>query len=237
MIEQVYVLEDFVPGDYFGRRLLAQFEAYGAEYDFCRFYRFSNGEKSALLCAFNDSLTVAGTVDSEEFSLFLKALSPAYVEGAGIEKIDGYKGTKRRLFQLESGVVEDDFLREMTVEINPPLDTIYDILKQGFSIPFDAWLTDTSHRVRHGKATIFRYKSTIVVEKFCVNSHAFYCQLVTALADRGTGQARELLAFVASRARARGSVTELLSEGERFGFYEEIGAVATAENVFFQREE
>lgn len=237
MIEQIFTIENFSPKDYCGRKLFALFEAYGAGYDFCRFYRFSGAEKSALLCAFNDSLLIAGEVDLAELSLFVKAVSPAGIELSGEEEaeFDGYKKFPRKIFELCENKTNEDFFRSMKPEENPPLREVYEILKRSFDLPFAAWFTDTSHRIRHEKAKFFRYKSTAVFEQFCVCGRAYYCQLATAPADRGKGQARELLGFLALKARERGIKAELSSEEDRFGFYEEIGAKHIGEMLLFEK--
>ncbi|MBE6838794.1 MAG: hypothetical protein E7507_04545 [Ruminococcus sp.] len=222
MIKQVDGVAEILRDDsYYSRKIRAHHRAYGGSYDFMRFYEVDDG----AVGIFNSHMTVSvgENSDYEELSRFIALNSPYEIELplSAAEKIphDDYDEVERTLFRFVSGEYDDS----EEVNENPKLDDVFGIIADSFNLRecYDMWLTDTSHRIRHGVSQVFLMGKTTATMHFCENGTAFFGQIATAPEERGKGKARQLL----YRLAARYERAELFAKNERVSFYSGIGFI------------
>lgn len=144
---------------------------------------------------------------------------------ADLSKMSNYQQLRRTLFALKSDNISATF-DEADVEFNPKLSDVYDILKEGFPnlIDYPLWLTDTSHRCRHGVSHVLTYKnSTTVTIVFDQENHVMIGQVATRIANRGSGYARDFLKWLAAWLGELGKDAVLYALDIRRSFYQQIG--------------
>ncbi|HOV41987.1 MAG TPA: hypothetical protein PLM59_09360 [Oscillospiraceae bacterium] len=230
MIRQIGEIFDLnkIPNGHYGRRIKAWFSAYGLKYDFCRFYEIRQESAFGYAAILNSSAVIAvegNGFDAEEFEFFIMSGGAQSVEMPRILaerlKVPGYRPIERIFFYFAPG----EYPKDMAVEKNPRLDEVFDILKQGFPIEdnYALWLTETSHRIRHGISRIYLYKDTTAELCFKVDGYAFFGQIATSLQSRGKGQARELLYWLENRMSALGIKPYFCAKPERESFYRSLG--------------
>lgn len=215
-----------------GKKLLAYFKAYGGEYDFCRFFRISYENAIGYMFLLNSTLVICSNDDlpAEEAVDFIKMHLPFRVECpqsmlTALSEISNYQMLRRTLFALKPHKVSDSF-NEADVEFNPKLSDVYDILKEGFPnlTDYPLWLTDTSHRCRHGVSHVLTYKnSTTVTIVFDQENCIMVGQVATRAANRGSGYARDFLKWLAAWIGEMGKEAVLYALDIRRSFYQQIG--------------
>ncbi len=222
MIKQIFEREDFSALPEKGleaQKIRALHSAYGAKYDFCRFYRQGNSYISVLdgsfvICA--DSIAdfdeLADFLQMQGFSdIFCneavgKALSDRL--GRGFDVVN--------LMKFSGGSVCAEF------KVEPSLSDVYKIISDGFDIAFEPWYLDMSHRVRHGisKCCVLDSKAALVIQHD-INGEALLSQVATLKAHRGEGLAKKLVTSVA--ASLAPSEVYIVCEDALVGFYEKCG--------------
>ncbi len=218
-----------------GKKLLAYFKAYGGEYDFCQFFlaKYEDHENAeGYMFMLNSTLVICSNdvLPTEEIADFIKMHLPFRVECpqnmlADLSKMSNYQQLRRTLFALKSDNISATF-DEADVEFNPKLSDVYDILKEGFPnlIDYPLWLTDTSHRCRHGVSHVLTYKnSTTVTIVFDQENHVMIGQVATRIANRGSGYARDFLKWLAAWLGELGKDAVLYALDIRRSFYQQIG--------------
>lgn len=192
MIRQINVGFDLnkIPKGHYGRRIKAWFEAYGFKYDFCRFYEISQEFLFGYAAILNSSAVIAvvgNDFDMEELEFFIMSSGVQSIEMprnlAQKLKLSGYNSCERIFFNFVPGKYPND----MIVEKNPRLDDVFGILRTSFPIEdnYALWLTETSHRVRHGISRVYLYKDTTAELCFKGDGCAFFGQIATAPQSRG----------------------------------------------------
>lgn len=222
--------------NHYGRELTSILRAYGTGYDFCRFYKSDNGN----IGIFNSSMVIdsENIEDTEEIKMFIKMNVPTEIKMPIklAEKVDvyGYSKTERTLFQF----IEHDYPEKIEVEESPNLKEVFSILREGFDIDnkYEMWLTDTSHRVRHNETKLYKYENTTATMYFEVNGEAFFGQIATASKDRGKGNARKLLYYLADKMNVEGKTATLFALPHRKSFYKEIGFKEIEKDILFVKE-
>ncbi len=232
MIRQVSDITGLCDDDsYYSGKIRAHFRAYGGCYDFMRFFDIGGG----VAAFFNSSLTISGVAecDPEELKNFITMYSPHDIElppemAEGVIP-DGYIAEERTLFRFVTG--EYDASEEL--DESPRLDDVFGIVSDSFGIEdgYDLWLTDMSHRIRHGVSKVFLSGKTTATMHFVENGRAFFGQIATSPEDRGKGKARRLL----YRLGERYETAELFAKEERAGFYKEIGFIAVGKDRLYTR--
>lgn len=221
---------------YYSRKIRAHFRAYGTEYDFASFYDIDGAGVAAV---FNGNMTVSvsDAFNADEVMSFIGMISPQELEicPSAAERLDlsEYEISHRTMFRFTKGEFPDD----MTVFTSPKLDSVFGILRTGFELDgcYDMWLTDTSHRTRHGVSKVYLYKDTTVTMMFRDGKTAFFGMIATAPESRGKGQARELLRYIEN---AEDAECELFAKDTRVSFYEGIGFRKISEdNIYLRRKE
>ncbi len=228
-----------------GKKMLAYMRAYGPNYEFCRFYKVTDGCGTGYMFIINSTLIICGDGDlrpTEELDLFISMNQPFRIEGdldiiEGIKKPEQYQVLNRTIFEL---IPDDSPLEsiEEHVDLNPKLTDVYKILSEGFPniSDFSLWYTDTSHRCRHGISRVFTYRnSTTASAVFDIGSTVLIAQVATNKAARGRGYAREFLKWLAKFFNGLGKRAYLLALDVRVSFYEEIGFRVAGREIVLER--
>lgn len=210
-----------------GKKMLSYLEAYGTNYDFCRFYVNDSG---SVLLIINSTLLISGSsFEKEELCGFAAMHQPFRIEGDQkaiklLSDIEGYHSLHRTWFRLIGDNSID--VDENDIEFNPPLDEVYEILSEGFPnlLEYPLWLTDTSHRVRHDISRVFVYKnSTTASIVYDIDGTVLVGQVATRLSARGSGYARKFLKWLAGYLEKQDKKAYLNALDTRESFYREIG--------------
>lgn len=215
-----------------GKKLLAYFKAYGGSYDFCQFFRLEYENAQGWMFLLNATLVICSndTLPAEEAMDFICMHLPFRVECpqnmiSELSRISNYQQLRRTLFSLKPLPVSETFC-EADVEFNPRLSDVYDILREGFPnlTDYPLWLTDTSHRCRHGVSHVLTYKdSTTVTIVFDQENCVMIGQVATRSANRGSGYARDFLKWLSAWLGGMGKEAVLYALDVRRSFYQEIG--------------
>ena len=86
------------------------------------------------------------------------------------------------------------------VALQPKLQDVYGILQEGFPnlLDYPIWLTDVSHRCRHGMSHVLTYRnSSTLTLVFDWKDQVLVGQVATRAAQRGSGYARDFLRWTA----------------------------------------
>lgn len=236
MIQQITTLQAdtiaFLEENWRGRRILAYYDAYGGTYDFCRFYKLSYETGTGWLLLFNSTLLICtqGEIPKEELIDFVKLYLPFRIECPAyiveyLSEIENYQKLHRDTFRLIPNAPSENF-QEEDVCFTPDYRDVYEILQEGFPnlADYPMWLTDISHRVRHGVSQVLTYKnSTTLTLIFDRNDKVLVGQVATKAECRGSGYARDFLWWLAGWLNSRGKEAVLSALDIRISFYKEIG--------------
>ncbi len=222
MIKQIFEHEEFFALPQKGleaQKIRALFDAYGAKYDFCRFYRQDDGYISVL-----DGSIVICTGEGCDYSeladfLRIQGFSDVFCsETAGKKLANALDRTYELvdLMKFSGGTSYFDF------DTDVPLSDVFEIIREGFDIEFEPWYLDMSHRVRHGvtRCCTLNNKAALVIQHD-INSEALLSQVATLKAHRGEGYAKKLVTSVA--ASLAPSEVFIVCEDALVSFYEKCG--------------
>lgn len=231
-----------------GRKMIAYMKAYGAGYDFCRFYKITDeyGDGgTGYMFIINSTLIICGDGvlgATEEIQIFINMNQPFRIEGDrkilnGITLGDRYQVLNRTIFEL---VPDENSYRfaEEHVNFDPNLPDVYNILSEGFPniSDFSLWYTDTSHRCRHGISRVFTYRDcTTASVIFDIGNEALIGQVATKVSARGSGYAREFLKWLALFLNNNGKRAFLFALDVRVSFYREIGFREVEKEIVLER--
>ena len=235
MIKQIFdSITEKLTDSYYGKKIMAAYLAYGAEYDFCKFY--SCGDR--IVHIYNSSMVIDGNIDTSELEMFINVVKPVSIEvssDCALQNVFGYKNKHRTLFHLKS--YETDIQID-GVKVNTCADVCYDILKGSFENmgDFDAWYVDINHRIRHQVANLYLFDSTTITQQFNINGFVSLSHIATAEAARGKGTARRLLYCLAEKYKSEGCEAYLWALDHRKSFYESIGFEPIAEDILYEME-
>ncbi|MBR4306263.1 MAG: hypothetical protein IKT78_05405, partial [Ruminiclostridium sp.] len=151
MIRRIFELPPIDDGNVIEGRIDAYYNAYGGEYDFCRFY---SGENILIMNYCGEYfISAKDSFDSEELFFFLQsggvlsATMNAKCYNALKNKLGGYYCEP--LYLMKSSSVETSESGSFTENYAE----VFSVIKDAFGISDDAfssWYTDVCHRVRHG---------------------------------------------------------------------------------------
>ncbi len=230
-------------------RIKSHFEAYGAGFDFCRFYIAEYEKPEALLCVFNSTLTVSrfdGFTPSGELSedllMFIEMNKPRLFEAdceitepVKAKLLFEYSAEDRTMFEFRELIK----LSEIEVDELPRLDDVYGILKESFpelEKTYGMWLTDTSHRVRRGLSQTFLYNGcTTATIQYLIENSALVGHVATLPEHRGKHYARELLYWIGNKLWGEGFTVRLFARAHRVSYYAEIGFLPVLHETVFER--
>ena len=225
-----------------GRKMYSYYRAYGLEYPFCRFYALEKG----ILLIFNSTIYIVDALPEETdmLAVFMRMHMPFRVEcnepvrAALAEKLPEYCSLRRTTFEMrEDGQAA---AAEEFVEFNPSLADVYAILQAGFPYldDYGMWLTDTSHRCRHGVSHVMTYRgSTTATIMFDIDDHVLVGQVATLPEARGLGHARMFLKWLAGFLAQFGKQAVLYALDVRESFYREIGFMPIQTEYVLERAE
>ncbi len=228
-----------------GRKMLAYMKAYGAGYDFCRFYKITDETGEGFMFIINSTLIICADDKLEatdELKFFISMNMPFRVEGdvrilRNLADCDSYQVLNRTIFELVPDEKSHKF-EEEHVDFNPNLPEVYKILSEGFPniSDFSLWYTDTSHRCRHGISRVFTYRDcTTASVVFDIGDWVLIGQVATKLFCRGSGYAREFLKWLAYFFNNLGKRAFLLALDVRVSFYREIGFKEIETEIVLER--
>ncbi len=235
-----------------GKKMLAYLKAYGAGYDFCRFYKISEKNGTGYMFMINSTLIICGDGclnATEELKIFVLMNLPFRIEGD--QKIlngllssrsetavsEHYQSLNRTVFELVPDQNTENFAEEY-VNFNPDLREVYRILSEGFPniADFSLWYTDTSHRCRHGISRVLTYRDcTTASFVFDIDNCVLIGQVATALKARGSGYAREFLKWLAHFLNNLNKRAFLFALDVRVSFYREIGFREIEREIVLER--
>lgn len=229
-----------------GRQILAYYKAYGGNYDFCRFFRIQGENGVGWLFLFNSTLLICtqGEIPAEEVYTFTQMHLPFRIECPQtllgmLEHLPNYQKLHRATFLLTPSVVSSDFC-EKDVDQMPKLQKVYEILQEGFPnlMDYSLWLTDVSHRCRHGMSQVWTYKnSSTLTLIYDWNDCVLVGQVATRIAQRGSGYARDFLRWTAMQLAQEGKMAALYALDIRISFYKEIGFKEIASEYVLERQD
>lgn len=236
MIKRVYEFTDKEKAElqksWRGKKLLAYFKAYGGEYDFCQFFSLEYENAKGWMFLLNSTLVICSNdeLPADEAEDFIRMHLPFRIECPqnmllNLSGIENYQQLRRTLFKLRPLELSETF-NEADVEFNPKLSDVYDILREGFPnlTDYPLWLTDTSHRCRHGVSHVLTYKdSTTVTIVFDQENSVMIGQVATRAANRGSGYARDFLKWLSGWLGGMGKEAVLYALDVRRSFYQQIG--------------
>lgn len=235
--------------DHYSRKIYSNFLAYGNKFDFCKFFSVFNNKTQAVICLFNSTMTVATIYDfvlNEDFlcdiETFIKINSPETVE----LNINIANLIANRISFNYKQQIRTDFMfsncktsKELKVNEHPKLDDVYNILKECFpqlKNTYEMWITDTSHRIRHGISKVFLAEDcTTATIQYIINSNALIGQVGTIPEKRGKNYARELLYYIGKKLFEQNIKAHIFARNHRASFYEEIGFIPNQKDIVFER--
>ncbi len=235
MIRQIYDgIPELVSDSYYGRKILAAYKAYGAGYDFCKFYSCKDG----IIHIYNTSMVIDGNIDVSETEMFINMTKPFAIEMSRRETLhfdSTYVRKNRTLFRVKSGDTDIDI---NDVKVNDCTDKCFEILSKSFENmgSYDAWYVDISHKIRHNVSNLYLFDSTTVTQQFNINGFIFLSHIATAPEARGRGTARRLLYCLGKEAEKRGGEAYLFALDHRRSFYESIGFEPVYEDTLYEME-
>ena len=230
--------------NYYGKKIMAAFLAYGAEYDFCKFYACGEG----TVHIYNSSMVIDGKCVPEDVNILIEMTKPHSIEASSETtlQIPGYYERRHRtLFHAKTV----DKTESRTGRKNGTTDISYDeisangsarecfeILSESFENfgSFDSWYVDISHRIRHGVSGLYLYGKTTVTKCFDIDGFVFVSGIATAASERGKGSARRVLRCLAEKFRTEGKEMFLFALDHRKTFYESVGFEPIAEDILYE---
>lgn len=110
------------------------------------------------------------------------------------------------------------------IQLNPPLDDVYAILKTAFTLDYETWYVDASHRIRHGVSKTYIYdKISTATLAFEIRGTCFLSLVATRADERKHGSATKMLRRLCSEYNKENKDTYLICLDERLHFYENAG--------------
>ena len=234
-MKQIYDrIPELVTESYYGYKILAAYRAYGAEYDFCKFYSCGEG----VVHIYNSSMVIDGNVDVSELEMLIEMAKPITIEVSSKTSLQfarDYLQYHRTLFRL---IASENNVNSNCVNVNNFTQRCYEILKESFENmgDFESWYVDINHRIRHQIANLYLFDSTTATQQFNINGFVFLSHIATAEAARGRGTARRLLYFLAQKYISEGCEVYLWALDHRKSFYESIGFEPAGEDILYEME-
>lgn len=234
---------------HYSRRIKSTFRAYGCGYDFCRFYLLSrDGQDILLINQFNSTMIAAEfdgvevtDDDLGELETLINMNKPQNIE-MDVElakrlcgKLTDYTPCDRTEFEY----VSKNHTPRMKVEESPPLDEVFAILKTSFPAianGHDLWLTDTSHKIRHGLSQSYMLgKCTTATVQYICDGVVLVGNVATIPEERGRFHARKLLYWIGEKLDKQGLCVKLFARNNRVSYYDEIGFKENSADIVFER--
>ena len=238
VIKQIFEgIPERLTDSYYGKKIMAAYLSYGAEYDFCRFYACEDTDgKVGTIHVYYAAMVIDGDVSHQDAETFINMIKPVTVEVSGemsLQLPEEYQRHHRTLFRLKQGDTDIDF---SDVKKNNFIAESYIVLKESFENmgDFDKWYVDISHRIRHDVTELYLYDKTTVTKSFDIDGYVFLSYIATARSERGKGTARRLLRCLAKKYNSEGREAYLFARDHRRSFYESIGFEPAEEDILYE---
>lgn len=210
---------------YCGRKIAFFCKAYGAEYDFCRFYSAESG----IIMIYNSNMT-ADISDDDEAAEFIAMNSPATAEMNDTScEISGMKKSVCGFMVKKSGAarkVPDD------VMMNGSFDDMYRIVEKCFpGTDHGLWYTHISHCVRHGLTDTFLIKDTASLRADDHGEYVYLSETAVVPDKRGMGYCRRITG--AAEGYYGGKTLALCASGKNAALYRHLGFESAGEFSYY----
>ena len=214
-------------------------------YDFCSFY----AGKDVFIGRYYDDLVIrtkGGLSDEEmeELSLFLKMCGfkqaiCSLETGKRLELMGWDNCFESMQFGFSTNLIPENekYPDFSELEENPPLDRVFEILKEGFpDLDYESWYTDINHKIRHNVSKVYVYKGATATVMSDMNDSVFIALLASKKEARGTGAAKNLLRGLGAHFEKQGKEASILCREELIPFYKkagfyECGKTVTIKNI------
>lgn len=227
-----------------GMQILSYYQAYGANYDFCRFFRMDYPAGTGFLMLLNATLLAfaSNPPPTDELQDFILMHRPFRIECdaamlPGLGDMPSYDLLRRTCFAMTPGTTSAHF-DAGGLNPAPRLDDVYSILQEGFPnmLDYPLWLTDASHRRRHGMSRFFTYKNISTLSWiFDCKGSVLVGGVATRPAYRGCGYAGDLLQWSANALIGQGKTPFLYALDIRRTFYQKLGFPELAVEYVLER--
>ncbi len=197
------------------QKIRALYRAYGAGYDFCRFYRQNGNTFIAALDG--DFILSEGDADHSELAGFFSACGFNSIfcsERAAAEL--PFHTSYVYLMRYTGGSAECS-----EIDRQPRLGEFFEILKTAFDIQYEPWYLDMSHRIRHGVSRCMLLDGSTLTVQHNINGEALLSQIAAFPQCRGKGVTKRLIRAVCSELAP--SEVYVLCEKELTEFYRKCG--------------
>lgn len=213
--ELIKALASFTP-DVFTGKIKALCEAYGFSYPFLKFFR----SERAVMAFYYASAVICGECDEETAEFCnISGISDLLVAHGGSPDSIACIMEYRRAACGSSCALKTD----------TPYEKVYDILKDGFTIDFDSWYTDTCHNVRHGISEIYTLENKATAAKmFSIDGIALLSLVAVKNEHKGKNYGRRIVEAAAERLSPENRIY-VICEKALVPFYEKCGFEKTAE--------
>lgn len=201
-------------------------------YDFCSFY----AGKDVFIGRYYDDLVIrakGGLSDEEmeELSLFLKMCGfkqaiCSLETGKRLELMGWENSFESMQFRFSTNLIpeKEEYPDFSELEENPPLDSVFEILKEGFpGLNYENWYTDINHKIRHEVSKVYVYNGATATVMADMNDSVFIALLASKKEARGTGAAKNLLRSLGAHFERQGKETSVLCREELIPFYQKAG--------------
>ena len=188
--------------------------AYGFSYPFLKFYR----SESAVLAVYYASAVICGEADDElyDFCRSMGAYDCLIQHGGSESGI---------LYIMEYAGAEAEKLSLCT---DTPYEKVYDILKDGFTLDFESWYTDTCHNVRHGISAVYTLEEKAAAqEMFSIDGISLISLVAVKKEHRGKNYGGRLIKALSHKLSQKNRVY-VICEKELMPFYISCGYKNTA---------
>lgn len=219
-----------------GARIASFLEAYGYSYQFARFWIQKSSDDmitAALSCVDGvASLEASENADYEELSAFLpfSEMKTLFSDEKTSEKL-GMNMISRSNSMVYNGKSKRSCF-EYNVIKNVDLKAVYACLSSSFDDlpPFEEWLPDVSHRIRHKTASAFAKEQNGVYTSVAMavgesEKAVILGGVATAPEYRNMGYAGELVSFFTEYFANANKKIYLCCEKDKLNFYNNLGFV------------
>lgn len=219
MTERIYtadLLEALPVHGVEAQKIRALLNAYGVNYDFCRFFR----QGGTYLACLDGSFVICEQpgADFEELAQFLgmHGFTDIFCSEAAGNALKPLVSAEFTSVWLMRCMAEK--FGELPAELPP--SQVWDIIGSRFDIPFEPWYLDMSHRVRHGVSRCFSDGKAALVVQHEINGEALISQVSVRREYERCGYAGALVKQVSA---ALSGEVQVICEDRLRGFYERCG--------------
>ena len=213
--------------DVFALKIASNLQAYDG-YDFHDVY----GGQGLLIGRYYNDLVIRteGAISeeaAEELALFLRVCgfkSALCGTETGMRLVGAGWDKAEESVVLKFSGVPDDVVPFEDIAVNPALDEVFPIIKDGFpDVDHDGWYVDMNHKIRHGVACVYLYNGATVTSAADMNGAVYLTLLASSKAVRGTGAAKNLLRSLGMQYEKQGKETYILCREGLVPFYNKAG--------------